>query len=280
MTTTLRPEGPEERGEEGSRSRGFTVCVNGRPVGRLLLSTDPRLGARVGRVVSLTIDEPDRRRGRGAVAALAAEEVLRGWGCRRVQAGVPAEAAYALRLATALGYTERNRGMTKRLAGPPPALPAGAVLRPMDEADYAVWHRRTREEYVRRLTEECVAPERAEAAADADYAVVLPDGVRTAGTALRVLAHEGADVGWLWVRLRAPDDGPLVRSWVYLVEVAEGHRGRGHGRAMMLAAEHECLAAGVSDLGLNVYAGNAPALRLYESLGYRPESYELVKSLL
>ncbi|MFD7737879.1 hypothetical protein [Kitasatospora sp. NPDC059800] len=37
----------------------------------------------------------------------------------------------------------------------------------------------------------------------------------------------------------------------------------------MLLAERECLAAGVRDLGLNVFAGNEVAIRLYASLGYR-----------
>ncbi|MFD0346740.1 GNAT family N-acetyltransferase [Kitasatospora aburaviensis] len=54
-----------------------------------------------------------------------------------------------------------------------------------------------------------------------------------------------------------------------VVEVAEAHRGHGHGRTLMLLAERECLAAGVHDLGLNVFTGNEVAIRLYDSLGYR-----------
>ncbi|MFD7833497.1 GNAT family N-acetyltransferase, partial [Kitasatospora sp. NPDC059803] len=46
-------------------------------------------------------------------------------------------------------------------------------------------------------------------------------------------------------------------------------RPRPHGRTLMLLAERECLAAGVRDLGLNVFAGNEVAIRLYASLGYR-----------
>jgi GNAT superfamily N-acetyltransferase len=280
VTTTLRPAGPEERGPDGARDRGYAVCVNGREVGRIRLATDRRAGAGDGRVVSLDVDEPDRGRGRGAVAALAAEEVLRGWGCRRVSATVPAEAGSALRLARSLGYTERARGMVKRLTSPP-ALPAGAALRPMAEGEYERWFERTGAEYVGRLVADGLAPERAAALADADRALTLPDGVRTAGTALRVLADSGADVGWLWVRIGPAAAGaPAGRPWVHLVEVAEPRRGRGHGRTLMLAAERECLAAGVQDLGLNVFTGNAPALRLCESLGYEPMSYELFKPLL
>ncbi len=77
------------------------------------LGTDPVFGDAVAWIVSLRIDEPDRRRGRGTVAALAAEEVARGWGCRRIEVTVPAEPGTALALATALGYVVRNRNMEK-----------------------------------------------------------------------------------------------------------------------------------------------------------------------
>ncbi|PWI42050.1 GNAT family N-acetyltransferase [Streptomyces sp. ICBB 8177] len=276
MTTTLRPAGPESREPDGARSRDFTVCVNSRPVGSIRLATDRRYGPRTGRVVQLRIDERDRRRGRGTVAALAAEEVLRGWGCRQVEASVPAEAPAALRLMSALGYTERNRAMVKAL-GEEPSLPPGVTVRAMGADDYAVWHARTRDEYVDDWVARGLTRQRAVELADADYAATLPEGHLTPDTALRVLGADGADVGWLWVRLRADEGRP---AWVYLVEVAEPHRGRGHGRTLMLTAERECLAAGVRSVGLNVYTANSAAMRLYESLGYRPTSHEMTKSLL
>lgn len=47
----------------------------------------------------------------------------------------------------------------------------------------------------------------------------------------------------------------------------------------MLEAERVCHAAGARLLGLNVFAGNTPALRLYASLGYRPVEIHLYKPL-
>lgn len=279
MTTTLRPAAPEETGPGGARARSFAVRVNGREAGRVRLTTDLRLGPGVGVIETLEIDEPDRRRGRGAVAALAAEEVLRGWGCRRARSLVPADSPHGLRLAASLGYRELNRGMRKTLTGPAPALPAGCAIRPMSDDDYRAWHTRAHADYVRRWTGEGLSPESATAIAAADHAAILPDGNGTAGTALRVLSYEGTDIGWLWVRL-GPPGGPPDQPWVYLVEIGPGHRGHGHGRTLMLAAEAECLAAGASTLGLNVHSDNAPALSLYTSLGYRPQSHAMDKSLL
>ena len=279
MTTTLRPAEPEQFGKNGVRSRRFTVCVNSRPVGSIELATDERFGADIGRITSLAIDTPDRQRGRGTVAALAAEEVLRGWGCRRVEAAVPESAGVALRLATTLGYLERNRNMLKKLDATPPELPAGSFVRPMGEADYARCHAHEREGFARSWMERGVPYEQAVAKADTDYRRAIPDGVHTPDTVLRVLAYDGTDIGRLWVRLRDPAD-PTRPAWVYNVEVDEEHRGHGHGRTLMLVAERECLAAGAHRLGLNVFADNTPALRLYTSLGYRTTARTLVKELI
>ncbi|MDI3386793.1 GNAT family N-acetyltransferase [Streptomyces sp. B-S-A8] len=275
MTTTLRPTGPIQRDTDGVRSRTYQVCVNSRPVGTVELATHPVFGPTVGHVRHLAIDEPDRRRGRGTVAALAAEEVLRGWGCTRVEAAVPSAAPAALGLATALGYVERNRRMAKPLpASGPPALPPGTVARPMSDAEYVPWLADAKASYAQTWIERGVPEDQARAKSDHDHARLLPDGPATPGMLLRVLAHEGTDVGTLWLALQ--DDG----AFVFDVEVDERHRGHGHGRSLMLLAEREAADGGAGTIGLNVFAGNTPALRLYESLGYQPLSYYLYKPLL
>ncbi|MGK5642311.1 GNAT family N-acetyltransferase [Streptomyces sp. URMC 126] len=272
MTTTLRPTAPEQRTADGRRSRTYEICVNGRPVGEAALGTHPQFGPRAGSIERLFVQERDRRRGRGTVAALAAEEVLRGWGCRWVGVGVPAGDAAALGLVTALGYTERSRNMAKPLTGPP-ALPAGSEARPLDDDRFPAWLAAQQADYTESLTERGVPRAEAEAKCAADHASLLPQGNATPGTALRVLAHEGVDVGTLWLGTR---DGT---AYVYDVQVAPEHRGRGHGRTLMLVAEREALAMGHDRLGLNVFAGNTPALRLYESLGYRATSVYFNKAL-
>ncbi|MZE78123.1 GNAT family N-acetyltransferase [Streptomyces sp. SID5475] len=278
MTTTLRPTGPERHDRDGSRARGYEVCVNSRPVGTVGLTADARPGS-VGRIEGLRIAVPDRRRGRGTVAVLAAEEVLRGWGCVRTEIAVPESSGAALRMAEALGYTEFARNLRKRVPAEPPPLPAGSEGRPMNATEFAAWQQQSRETYARLLTGRGVPEERARAVAGADHARLLPDGVRTPETLLRVLSHEGTDAGVLWLGLgeRAPEG---FDAYVYEVEVVEGLRGRGHGRSLMLLAERECRAAGAGTLGLRVFTDNTPALRLYTSLGYETARHLLTKPLL
>ncbi len=53
--------------------------------------------------------------------------------------------------------------------------------------------------------------------------------------------------------------------------VAEGHRRRGIGRALLDAAVHWARVAAVRKLELHVFPWNEPAIRLYESFGFERE---------
>ncbi|GFH38633.1 GNAT family N-acetyltransferase [Streptomyces pacificus] len=282
MTTTLRPTGPLQRGADGAMSRGYDVCVNGRPVGSVALARDPDAGRATGVLRSLNIDEDARGRGRGTVAALAAEEVLRGWGCTRAVAVVPAGAAAALRLAAALWYAETGRTLRKEVPPEPPALPRGVSGRPLTDAEFASWRADAVRRYARTWGERGLPEGPALARSEADHRAKLPDGLATRGAWLRALAVAGAAVGHLWVAERAPGPGhPGERSaYVYDVHVAEGHRGRGHGRALMLVAEQVAGEAGLPVLELHVASSNVPAAGLYASLGYRPVLHHFAKPLV
>ncbi|GLW57094.1 GNAT family N-acetyltransferase [Kitasatospora phosalacinea] len=281
MTTTLRPDGPEEAGVGGGRTQRWHIMVNGRRVGGLRTSAWARSGQYPGEISELEVAEADRRRGRATVAVLAAEEVLRYWGCARVQLVVPVEATVALRLAHTLGYTERMRNLGKELGRVPP-LPAGLTDRPMTPEEYPAWQEAAVAGYRQDLLAAGLGPDEATARAEGDHRRALPVGLGTVGTVLRrLLDADGRVLGTIWVTLhqdRLPDGSPL--AWVMLVEVAPEHRGRGHGRTLMHVAERECLRAGVRHLGLNVFRDNAVALGLYESLGYRTTRHVLGKPLL
>ncbi|MFE4636520.1 GNAT family N-acetyltransferase [Streptomyces sp. NPDC056773] len=274
MTTTLRPSGPLQQSTGGARSRPYEIRVNSRRVGALLLAADTPFGPTVAEIRELAVDEPDRRRGRATVAALAAEEVLRGWGCRRVRISVPAGSAGGLRLAAALGYAEYSRNMAKELPAGPPALSEGVTGRPMTEAEFGTWLAAGREEYAQNWISRGMPAEAAHTKSANDHAAMLPLGLATPGVSISVLEAAGVPVGSVWV---APSGGD---SYVYDVAVAEEHRGRGYGRDLMLLAERTALAAGHRVLGLHVFTDNVPALRLYESLGYRTTNLNYAKDLI
>ncbi|WP_432007830.1 GNAT family N-acetyltransferase [Streptomyces parvus] len=278
MTTTLRPSGPLQEGADGARARHYDVCDNGRPVGSVAISTDDAFGPTAGVLRSLSVEESRRRRGRGVIAALAAEEVLRGWGCTQVRVEIPADNGPARRLAAALGYTERSRNMVKDLGPDTAPPPVGLTSRDMSEEEFAAWRQDAIRTYAQGWIDRGVSPEQARLKSETDHAGHLPDGLATEGVRFRVLVRAGEVVGHVWVALREPAPGGRA-GFVFDVEVREEHRGRGHGRTLMLLAEDITRAWRADRLGLHVFASNTPALRLYESLGYTTTRYNLAKAL-
>lgn len=278
MTTTLRPTGPERSDESGGRERTFAICVNGRQVGGVRVHATPD---GVGRIDALSVAERDRGRGRGTTAVLAAEEILRAWGCTRAEGAVAGEEGpqvqRALRWTESLGYALTARNMIKALPVVPPELPVGLTARPLTAEEFTAWCAAERNEYADMLVHRTGRTrEQAAAKSAADHAQLLPQGLDTPGVSINHLCAGDEVVGTLWVCTQPTLERP---AWVYKVAVRETFRGRGYGRALMLLAERVALAAGRHDLALNVHAGNVPAERLYESLGYRPFRWAVAKQL-
>ncbi|MFB9237081.1 GNAT family N-acetyltransferase [Plantactinospora siamensis] len=154
-------------------------------------------------------------------------------------------------------------------------------LTPMTQAELDRRLREAVEHYAQAIAEARGLP-LAEAMAESDeqHRLALPDGVRSPGMLLftgRTAA--GEEVGWLWLALPGDRAGGPERGWVYDIEVAAEQRGKGYGRGLMLAAEHELAGRGVGALGLNVHGYNTTAMRLYDSLGFEITAQQLVKPL-
>ena len=86
----------------------------------------------------------------------------------------------------------------------------------------------------------------------------------------------GDTVGLVWVALDRPRPG---EAWIYDIEVNPEHRGKGYGRALLVAAEQEAAKHGSKAIGLNVFGANAVARTLYESSGYQITSMNMRKEL-
>ncbi|WP_426510824.1 GNAT family N-acetyltransferase [Dactylosporangium sp. McL0621] len=106
---------------------------------------------------------------------------------------------------------------------------------------------------------------------------LLPEGASSPGQLLFSGVDEaGVVVGYIWLGLPT---GERAQAWVYDVQVDEPFRRRGHGRALMLAAEDVLRSRGIGALGLNVFGHNPGARQLYESLGYEIKSLSMAKDL-
>ena len=121
------------------------------------------------------------------------------------------------------------------------------------------------------------SPDRAQGLAAEETESLLPEGADTQGMLL-LTAESLKDgiVGLAWVAL---EHGEKRGAWIYDIEIVAGQRGKGYGRALLHALEQLVLEHGVESIGLNVFAGNNFARKLYESTGYEATSIQMRKAL-
>jgi ribosomal protein S18 acetylase RimI-like enzyme len=162
-----------------------------------------------------------------------------------------------------------------RTPRPPRAVRLRAMM-PDEFAEYLDW---VVDDYAGELERNGKATgDAAVAASRASFDGLLPDGVETEGQTLLIAEDEDEvrRVGLLWF---GPSTDDASMAWIYDITVDEDRRGEGWGRAIMRAFEGEARARGYARVGLNVYADNQVARRLYESLGYAETARQLHKSL-
>ena len=95
------------------------------------------------------------------------------------------------------------------------------------------------------------------------------DGSRPGHRVWKVVAAQGARVGWIWVG-PPPIQALAVPSkrWLYQITIEASERGRGYGRAALAAVEALLAGEGVRELYLHVFRWNVVARSLYDSSGY------------
>ena len=151
------------------------------------------------------------------------------------------------------------------------------TIRPLTQAEYDVRIPALKAEYA---ADEVRAgrsdPEGATARVERLFQTLLPDGLATEGQLLFAGEAGGEVVGFLWIGMPTTE---RPQAWIFEIHVEEAHRRRGYGRALMLAAEEELRARGVTRLGLNVFGHNPGAQHLYESLGFETTSRQMSKAL-
>jgi ribosomal protein S18 acetylase RimI-like enzyme len=159
------------------------------------------------------------------------------------------------------------------------ACPAGEpVVRPMTAPEFDEFRsRRVREYAAEQVRAGNWTADDAGAQAVEQTRRLLPQGAATPGVLLLTAeTADGAPVGHVWVVLDRP---PAGGAWIYDIEVLDGFRGLGYGRALLDAAERHAAALGARSIGLNVFGWNTVARSLYESAGYGVVSQQLSKEL-
>lgn len=151
------------------------------------------------------------------------------------------------------------------------------TLRPMTEAEYGAYRAVLDEHYAQDTARAMDIPlEEARVTTGRQVAELLKDGLATEGHHLwHVVSEPDGLVGSLWVFV----DPTQRRAFVYDIEINEGYRGKGYGKAAMLAVESAVRPMGAAHIDLSVFGYNTTARRLYEGLGYEPIAIGMRKVL-
>jgi GNAT superfamily N-acetyltransferase len=148
------------------------------------------------------------------------------------------------------------------------------VLRPIAAAEYSGWRVRAAASFAAGI-----GPARGLSAddalkfANAETEKLLPDGPATEDQLIWIALVDDVPVGSLWISTQARV------PFIYGIEVDAAQRGKGYGRAIMVAGEEECRRRGHTQLDLNVFGDNRAAIALYDSLGYAVTSQQMRKHL-
>ncbi|MFI5261495.1 MAG: GNAT family N-acetyltransferase [Candidatus Limnocylindrales bacterium] len=118
----------------------------------------------------------------------------------------------------------------------------------------------------------------AEARATAQFKQILPAGRETPGHEFRsIVAEAGETVGYLW--FGPHDGGGPSAAFIWDLVIDAAFRGRGYGRAALLALEPVARELGYDAIRLHVFGDNEVARLLYRSSGYLETDVSMLKRL-
>lgn len=152
------------------------------------------------------------------------------------------------------------------------------TLRPMTDDEFDAFMNSEVDGYADDIARSTgVSAEAARERAHKQHEELLPKGRTTPGHTFHwVLDGDARVVGRLW--LGPHPQRPKV-AYVFDIAIEETERGKGLGRATMLAAEEYVRRQGQAEIGLNVFGFNEPARALDESLGYHVVAVQMRKQL-
>ena len=150
----------------------------------------------------------------------------------------------------------------------------------MTQEEYDAYRARSEGEYARQIADSGQLDlEAAVKRSAVEFAELLPDGLASPGMHFWTarLGDEEEPVGLGWVELRRRSSG--VSAWIYDIQVEEGRRGEGLGRALLEALHDAARGLGATTMALNVFGHNTAAIRLYDSLGYAVTAQQMKRDL-
>jgi ribosomal protein S18 acetylase RimI-like enzyme len=143
--------------------------------------------------------------------------------------------------------------------------------------ELAAWMPSKKEQYI---AERIKAGENSDVAtrmSEVQFGELFPGGSPADGQFVMSVIAEEDVVGTLW--MGRPFSGDADTWFIFDIEIAKDCRGRGFGRAAMVAAEEWTRERGGTRVALNVFGPNLTARSLYDSLGYEVLATSMFKDI-
>ena len=156
------------------------------------------------------------------------------------------------------------------------ATPSSAhvTLAPMPHERFASWQEDLWARYRADLLRNGESASEADANIVRNRAAMMPDGRPGPDQHVLEVISDGRAVGAIWLAQQAQGEW-----FLYEITIDAELRGRGLGRAAMLAVEAFVRDHGGTRIGLSVFGSNAVAQELYRSLGYSVIASAMRKTL-
>ncbi|HEV2317121.1 MAG TPA: GNAT family N-acetyltransferase [Thermoplasmata archaeon] len=122
-------------------------------------------------------------------------------------------------------------------------------------------------------------PASAEANAAAEFREIAPQGQATPGHSFNHIVDDDGPgtVGQLWFVRR--QEGGTNEMFIYWLGIDEPNRKKGYAAAALRALDDEARSHHVLRIGLHVFAGNSPAISLYQKMGYVTTGHLMARSV-
>ncbi|MCY1691210.1 N-acetyltransferase [Exiguobacterium sp. SL14] len=114
--------------------------------------------------------------------------------------------------------------------------------------------------------------------ATADFATLLPDGLKTKDHYLFTFRDEtGHDIGMVWIHVTEESRGR--EAFIFDVKISSDKQNQGYGKEALHLLEVIVKRMNAKKISLHVFAHNERAIHVYDSLGYEKTDYYMSKSL-
>lgn len=150
-------------------------------------------------------------------------------------------------------------------------------LKPMKEKEYQQYYHKLVNRYINELLKSGASDKsNVKEMAKATIERSLSNGYKTKGQYLLNIYKDNKVIGYIWYGDRV---GKEREAFIYDLVICEDYRNKGYGKKTIQLVEKQAKENKYDTISLHVFGDNEVAIKLYNSLDYKPFSIHMSKKL-